>query len=472
MREILLGQSQSRTFCPEGDADWVSFYALGGKSYSLTTSNLSVGTDTLITVFSGPDAETIIAQDDDGGGALASRADFVAPFDGVYYAQLKNAGDIGGPGQTYVLAFTSGGGVVQPTPTPIGTPPATGTTTPSVGMPPGTQVVGTATPTPTFNPGSVGTATVTPSVTGTQQFSRSGSSGATRGDIAASERESAPVGDAPVALQGPLVAANFADASFASTWARADEPVRQQRAARSWYWGNQPGPTHRERYKGASHGERLVQYFDKARMEINNPAASRDERWFVTNGLLARELVGGLIQIGDGASERRTSPAVAVAGDGDKNAPTYASFSNVASLDGDRRVPNRVGQPVVEAINRAGKIHQQPELAGRAVKNHYFIPETGHNIPDVFWNFMQQRGVVYSGQGYVEDIVADWAFTFGLPLTEAYWTRAKVAGVERDVLVQVFERRILTYTPDNPAAWRVEMGNVGEHYYRWRYGGQ
>jgi hypothetical protein len=34
--------------------------------------------------------------------------------------------------------------------------------------------------------------------------------------------------------------------------------------------------------------------------------------------------------------------------------------------------------------------------------------------------------------------------------------------------VQIFERRVLTYNPANPSAWRVEMGNVGRHYLLWR----
>ena len=45
-----------------------------------------------------------------------------------------------------------------------------------------------------------------------------------------------------------------------------------------------------------------------------------------------------------------------------------------------------------------------------------------------------------------------------------------VRGVERDVLVQLFQRRVLSYTPGNPAGFEVEMGNVGQHYYAWRYG--
>ena len=43
-------------------------------------------------------------------------------------------------------------------------------------------------------------------------------------------------------------------------------------------------------------------------------------------------------------------------------------------------------------------------------------------------------------------------------------------GVDHDVLVQPFQRRVLTYSPDNPSGWQVEMGNVGRHYYLWRYG--
>jgi hypothetical protein len=33
----------------------------------------------------------------------------------------------------------------------------------------------------------------------------------------------------------------------------------------------------------------------------------------------------------------------------------------------------------------------------------------------------------------------------------------------------LFERRVLTYTADNPAAFRVEFGNIGLHYHDWRY---
>jgi uncharacterized protein YkwD len=44
-----------------------------------------------------------------------------------------------------------------------------------------------------------------------------------------------------------------------------------------------------------------------------------------------------------------------------------------------------------------------------------------------------------------------------------------VGGVERDLLVQLFERRVLTYNPANATQWQVEMGNIGQHYFKWRY---
>ncbi len=61
-------------------------------------------------------------------------------------------------------------------------------------------------------------------------------------------------------------------------------------------------------------------------------------------------------------------------------------------------------------------------------------------------------------------------YATGFPITEAYWTYAKVDGAIRDVLFQCFQRRCLTYTPSNDPGWQVEAGNVGQHYYRWRYG--
>ena len=36
-------------------------------------------------------------------------------------------------------------------------------------------------------------------------------------------------------------------------------------------------------------------------------------------------------------------------------------------------------------------------------------------------------------------------------------------------MIQAFERRVLTYVPTNVPGFQVEMGNIGLHYYDWRY---
>jgi polysaccharide biosynthesis protein PslG len=95
---------------------------------------------------------------------------------------------------------------------------------------------------------------------------------------------------------------------------------------------------------------------------------------------------------------------------------------------------------------------------------------TGHNIADVFWTFMNSSGPIKVNGQYVNGEAVDWIYSIGLPITEPYWTRVKVGGVEKDVLIQIFERRALTYTPSNSAAFQVEMGNIGRHYAIWRYG--
>jgi hypothetical protein len=95
----------------------------------------------------------------------------------------------------------------------------------------------------------------------------------------------------------------------------------------------------------------------------------------------------------------------------------------------------------------------------------------GLGIPKVFWDFMNRPGDVVEGGNRVgANPLYDWRYVIGEPLTEAYWVFIKVGGVEQGVLVQAFERRLLTFTPSNAAAFQVEMGNIGRHYFEWRYG--
>src|SRR5262245_19965536 len=62
----------------------------------------------------------------------------------------------------------------------------------------------------------------------------------------------------------------FADSAFGTVWRRTDDS--SVRGGRSWYWGPGPWFDYAEFYRQSPNGLRTVQYFDKARMEVNNPA--------------------------------------------------------------------------------------------------------------------------------------------------------------------------------------------------------
>jgi Tol biopolymer transport system component len=276
-----------------------------------------------------------------------------------------------------------------------------------------------------------------------------------------------PVPGTPAPPGPPLI--TTADPLFSRVWERADRAVLEGKAGRSWTWGPQARTGGlQEPYAGLPGDTRLVQYFDKARMELH-PAGDNSPA-YVTNGLLVVEMMSGKVQVGDNQSESREPAAVQIGGDGPNNpAPSYALLGRVASLGGENQVSSRVGQPVGATLAPDGSTANDPTLARKATVA-TFIKETGHNIPDVFWTFLNQRGLVYTNGAYREDALFDWVFTMGYPVTEAYWTKQTVGGKTYDVLVQAFQRQVLTYTPDNAPPWRVQFGNVALHYYTWRYG--
>lgn len=255
--------------------------------------------------------------------------------------------------------------------------------------------------------------------------------------------------------------------SMYNTWYPTDYPVANGQVVRTWLWGTDPpGAWAYEEYTEARHGYRLVYYYDKSRMEITDPLSDRGERWYVTNGLLVNELISGNMQIGDGDFIGREPAAVNVAGDLDDTVgPTYATFGGVLDAPAVDE-----GHIIIETISRDGTTGSNPALADYGVWGSHYEPITGHRVANVFWDYLNSYGPVLYGDDLIEDALFDpWFYATGLPVTEAYWSRVTVAGVELDVLMQCFERRCLTYTPANEANWQVEMGNVGLHYYTWRY---
>jgi hypothetical protein len=254
------------------------------------------------------------------------------------------------------------------------------------------------------------------------------------------------------------------------TWMRVDQPVASGRVSRTWLWGPQSSAVETtEDYAEAPGHTREVIYYDKARMEVTDPDADPNSIWHVTNGLLVTELMTGQLQTGNAQFVARQPADINAAGDaGAGNGPSYATLGQL------RAAPAAADGAVLEQRLAAnGTASDDPTLAdyGARAAQRVTVPGIDHQIASPFWDFMNAEDIVYADGAYVEDaLFANPFYATGYPVTEAYWTSVQVGGVPHDVLLQCFERRCLTYTPGNAPGWQVEAGNVGLHYYQWRYG--
>lgn len=262
----------------------------------------------------------------------------------------------------------------------------------------------------------------------------------------------------------PKARIQLPDAGFWFQWRTTDLPVANGQATRPYLWGptviysgtetsanplSLPNPS-------ATLAPRLVAYFDKGRMDIPDPNPAQPTRFLVVPGALAKELVLGQIQYGDGSFSESTPLDVPVAGDfGDASAPTYQTFKQIGAATDANKAPDRTGQPVDATLLRDGTIGADPAL-GSTVSVAAYVSETSHNIPNVFMDWFKSQAW-------------NWIYIAGYPVSEAYWSTVQVAGEPHAVLVQVFERRTITYDPSAPDNYKVQFGNVGRHYYDWRY---
>jgi soluble lytic murein transglycosylase-like protein len=262
----------------------------------------------------------------------------------------------------------------------------------------------------------------------------------------------------PAMGQDLEVEPDFAAEPIPVIWAQADSDSVRNDADRSWIWGPAIRSASHEPYVDSPDGQREVYYFDKARMEINDPDASWDSIWYATSGLLIREMMMGQIQVGD--FERiNTAPAeIPVTGDleNNSNSPTYATLGNLTVFGGQEqnRAEDRVGQPVNASLHADGSISTlaNPPITAEVA---YYDDTLGFNVPDVFWDWMNDQPI-------------DWRYIIGHPVTEAYWVDTIIGGEDAVVMVQAFERRVLTFNPENESQWQVEAGNAGLHYRSWR----
>lgn len=242
----------------------------------------------------------------------------------------------------------------------------------------------------------------------------------------------------------------FASPAFEQIWLRDQNGLLD-------LWGQGPLAWRLEPYADAPSGRRLVQYFDRGRMELTSEAGST--RTLVTQGRLAWELTTGQIALGSDLTARRPPPDISIdGGSPDPRVPTYAALARLVG----QPATDRTGwpQPIDQWLTADGTLRTATPPA--PVRMGRFVTTTRHNLPDVTVALFDRSPLGATA----------WLETFGYPISEPVWAYYRRGNVAIPALVQVFERRILLYFPSLPADQRFTVANTGRHYYRWRYGSE
>jgi len=249
---------------------------------------------------------------------------------------------------------------------------------------------------------------------------------------------------------GTQSAPAFANPAFERQWTSVESVIPN-------FWGPAyaaAAGTNTEPYtEGSVNGQpgaRLVQYFDKARMELTNPATGT-----VTNGLLTVELKTGQLQLGDQNFSGLSPAQIGIAGDPGQPGPTYATLGILS----EREQQRNGAVSLTYNLSTNGFINGTPSTDGEATFTTYLGDPNGRfgqNVPKAFADFLERiPGGYLSAMGYPIS-----------PAFQATITLGGQAGVP--VIIQAFQRKVLTYTPSNQPAFQVEFGNIGQHYYTWR----
>ncbi len=163
-----------------------------------------------------------------------------------------------------------------------------------------------------------------------------------------------------------------------------------------------------------------VQYFEKGRLE-DHSLHTADPAWQLMYGRLTVEMM--------------------------EQAP-WATISGTNLTYGD-------------LLNHTGAQFLPPEgfIEGTmSVVGGQFVPYSsqlasapGYIVPDYFWTYINRADLFPHG----------WLHDVGLPLTGTFEAEITVNGLPQLVVLQAFERAILSYNPTNPAEWQIERANVG-----------
>src|SRR6184192_485649 len=159
-----------------------------------------------------------------------------------------------------------------------------------------------------------------------------------------------------------------------------DQPVYYGDASRSYTWGAAIIQGQDEAFKEGANGKHRVQYFEKSRMEVNDPSADQSNPFFVTQGLLAEDMIYGRIQVGVDTFLPASPAAIPFGDPDDKTGPTYKSLNGVTNAP-----PVESGKPITAAIDRGGNVSNSAD--SRGVTSMGVVPgtTTNHSIASVFY---------------------------------------------------------------------------------------
>jgi hypothetical protein len=218
-------------------------------------------------------------------------------------------------------------------------------------------------------------------------------------------------------------------------------------------WGSEPLAWRVEPYAGAPNDRRIVQYFDRGRMEVES-GSNR-----VTLGSLAHEMTTGRIDFGEGVSlERQPLDLPIDSGEPDAQVPTYLTLGRIVGEDASDR--SATNERITEWIEQSGPVDRSATPEVRRFGE--YIEATGHNLPDVTVELFERPE--FQDQRWVEQ--------FGYPISEPHWAEYRRGESMMPSLIQVFERRILVYTPGLESSQAFTIPSTGRHYSVWRYGSE
>lgn len=165
-----------------------------------------------------------------------------------------------------------------------------------------------------------------------------------------------------------------------------------------------------------------AQYFEKARLE-DHRAENGSGVWGLLFGRLTAELMQRYPQ-----GQVSATPI------------TYERLATEHAVQA--RVPPPAGfRGGVQSVRGGVFIPYDPQLQ----------PVPGYVVTPYFWQYMNRQDLFPSG----------WLHDIGLPMTGPFRVDVVKFGQDRQITMQAFERTVLTYDPQNPAAWQVERANLG-----------